>query len=98
MSVMDQKFKDDWVKALRSGEFEQCRDDLADGYRFCCIGVGYQVSGRDCDEISEEDDPTAKAASTLGLPNDITDRLIAMNDKEKMSFSEIADYIEREIQ
>lgn len=97
---MDAKLKADWVKALRSGEFEQCRHELTNGMGgFCCIGVGYRVLGfgpqEMGNEISTEDDgPTYVAAAALGLPSDIRDRLIELNDDERKPFPEIADYIE----
>jgi hypothetical protein len=91
---MDAKLKADWVTALRSGGFEQCRDELHDGSGFCCIGVGYQVLGNDCEEILEEDDPTEIAAAALGLSSDVEKKLVRMNDDEKRTFPEIADFIE----
>jgi|TARA_R110000765_G_scaffold271943_3_gene370721 hypothetical protein len=37
---MHKKVREVWVKALRSGEYEQCNDQLCsnDG-KFCCLGV-----------------------------------------------------------
>jgi hypothetical protein len=98
---MDAELKAKWVKALRSGEFEQCRGDLSDGIGFCCIGVGYQLTGHDCDEVIESDDPTGVAAQAIGLSPTEEGVLVRMNDgDEKMrphAFSEIADYIERNL-
>lgn len=36
---MDAKLKDLWLKALRSGEYEQTRETLFDGKGYCCLGV-----------------------------------------------------------
>jgi hypothetical protein len=94
---MDAELKAKWVKALRSGGFEQCREELHDGFGYCCIGVGYQTLGEDSEEILEEDDPTSIAAKALGLSEDIEKKLVIMNDDEQLSFKEIADYIEQNL-
>ncbi len=36
---MDKQLKEDWVKALRSGKYEQGQDYLCDEARYCCLGV-----------------------------------------------------------
>jgi hypothetical protein len=36
-----------WVKALRSGEFEQGRGRLRDGDRYCCLGVACELYRRE---------------------------------------------------
>lgn len=36
---MDQKVKEKWVAALRSGEYEQTKSCLQDLSGFCCLGV-----------------------------------------------------------
>lgn len=33
------KIKKAWIKALRSGEYKQCRNKLKDGESYCCLGV-----------------------------------------------------------
>jgi len=37
--MMTREFRDEWVAALRSGEFEQGRGALERDGKFCCIGV-----------------------------------------------------------
>lgn len=98
---MDAAFKAKWVKALRGGRFDQCREELSNGIGgYCCIGVGYQVLGRDCDEL-RVDDPTHHAANSIGLDENVTKTLIAMNDgtsnERPQPFSVIADYIEKNL-
>lgn len=40
-----ENFREEWVKALRSGEFTQGRGKLADGGgNFCCLGVLCQLT------------------------------------------------------
>lgn len=36
---MNSEVKQKWVEALRSGEYEQGRDFLNKGGKFCCLGV-----------------------------------------------------------
>lgn len=36
---MDAAIKEQWIKDLRSGEFEQGRGQLEKGGKFCCLGV-----------------------------------------------------------
>jgi len=36
---MDQKIKKIWIKALKSGEFKQCRGYLANDGKYCALGV-----------------------------------------------------------
>jgi hypothetical protein len=37
--VMNKRVKDMWLKALRSGEFKQCRGFLAKNDKYCALGV-----------------------------------------------------------
>ena len=47
---MNKEIKDKWVKALLSGEYQQCQGKLNDGNGgFCCLGVLTEVvEGKDC--------------------------------------------------
>ncbi len=90
---MDAKLKADWVAALRSGEYQQNDGCIREGDRLCCIGVGAVVSGRRRDELW----CTEEEASALGLPPLMRAAIIQMNDDEKKSFPEIADWIEANI-
>jgi hypothetical protein len=96
---MDAALKAKWVEALRNGKFKQARKallqtSLAGGASYCCIGVGYVACIRNT--ITFGDD-TYHAAAELGLPADVTEDLIEMNDKKGKSFPEIADYIEKNL-
>lgn len=43
-----QQAREAWVAALRSGEFDQISDQLADGRNgFCCLGVACELATRD---------------------------------------------------
>jgi hypothetical protein len=97
---MDAQFKAKWVEALRSGLYDQCRDELTNGLGgFCCIGVAYELTGQKADHLQHrDDDPTFTAAKRLGLRADHRYILIKMNDGDANEpgkpFPEIADYIE----
>ena len=39
------KFKTKWLKALRSGEYEQTTGSLCDNGAYCCIGIAGKVQG-----------------------------------------------------
>jgi hypothetical protein len=107
---MEQQLKEKWVKALRSGEYKQGRDELKsstdDGFEFCCLGVL-------CDIVNPElwafvDDKWEWNGSVdvpkyqpMYLP-EFDAELWAytfdnMNDDEERTFAEIADYIEENL-
>ena len=102
---MNKAIKKKWLKALRSGEYEQGRGRLCDTsgevHKFCCLGVlineveGFGVIGRDyaVQELGYGGMPTAAFRSRVRLSNDAQWRLVSMNDRGK-SFTEIADWIE----
>lgn len=56
---MNPEVKQKWVRALRSGEYNQTQGALQDRKGFCCLGVLCDISGLGhWDEINdEEDDP-----------------------------------------
>jgi hypothetical protein len=89
---MDKKLKAKWVKALRSGKYEQGKEVLVDNKgKYCCLGVLCHIAkyhsidtslivdnNWDCAIISEEDQLILSAA----------------NDEHGWTFDEIADYVE----
>jgi hypothetical protein len=91
---MDKELKEKWVAALRSGEYTQARGVLVEGPKcLCCIGVGY-VTKNGLSRLRIGDCDTRKASNDLGLSYNDEFTLLEMNDGEKKSFVEIADYIE----
>lgn len=36
---MNQEFKKEWIDALRSGKYEQGKNQLVDNGKYCCLGV-----------------------------------------------------------
>lgn len=85
---MDAQLKAKWVEALRSGEYEQGRNQLKLGSKFCCLGVLFDTQG--CKWGYEGsallDGQTFLAMSTPygagvgGLTREQSEKLIGMND------------------
>ena len=106
---MDNVYKALWIKALRSGDYLQGRDQLYIKARyeipvqFCCLGVLCEVA-RDKHRGFYNKSETSIDAYNLDLlfkfSNNEQIRLMGMNDDTRpggagvMDFSEIADYIE----
>lgn len=104
-------FQKKWVEALRSGRYIQGSDGfLRIGDRFCCMGVALDLidpSGwrtqthqgkcgsdwKDC-ESSYTGQELRKA---LALNNHIVTSLTILNDVDKMSFEQIAGWIEKNV-
>jgi hypothetical protein len=99
---MDQVLKMQWVDALRSGKYHQHQHSMNNApttkdipTAFCCLGVLANEMG---------DPHMMMDYDQLGIPEDQVDKLIVMNDGEfkgmigrKHSFTEIADYIEKNL-
>jgi hypothetical protein len=104
---MKSEYKGPWLKALRSGRYEQGRSYINSQGRFCCLGVLCDVAGIQWSEPDESGDRksldgttdycnlTEKGCAIFGLRIKDVAALTRMNDSEGKSFSEIADYIER---
>jgi hypothetical protein len=99
-----------WIEALRSGEFEQVRGALRKRDGYCCLGVACEVYRREHPNgpqwfgyyFDHRDDELPKRVQRwLGLRSSTGWRsngpsLVSLNDRHRLSFSEIADYIESE--
>jgi len=88
-----------WIEALRSGQFTQIRDDWGGGSRRCAMSVLLAVL--DIPVIARADRGIrAKMLTRLGVDDwqldYVTSAVIGMNDRELLSFDEIADRIERD--
>lgn len=97
MNKLPIEFKEKWLAALRSGEYEQCKEALHKDGGHCCLGVAEIVLGiNSIDEtgliLKGKNIPEAiKGAS---FENKTVGTLTRMNDIENKSFLEIADWIE----
>ena len=78
------------VAALRSGEYVQRRDCIGDYWSnsHCCIGVAAKANGCPAFYV------TMNAANFIELTDYQKQEWIDWNDKQLLSFNEIADRIE----
>lgn len=79
-----------WYEALRSGEYEQCQNEMFSGNKCCCLGVASRVV---LNNYSDKRD-YLKVYSALGIDYFLSNSIIALNDDSKLLFSQIADKIE----
>jgi hypothetical protein len=99
----------EWIKALRSGEYKQISGKLGDNNGYCCLGVACEVyrkqfplelvvrgyGDRVYDGFYGELPPVVREA--FGLDNEQMGLCMEMNDNQGKTFSEIADYLEEEM-
>lgn len=87
-----------WVKALRSGNYEQAKGKLKVADRFCCLGVLCEISGMGKwkrsryyvgDFESENTDLPFQLLNAVGLGRRHTSSLMTLNDEGK-TFKEIS--------
>lgn len=106
---MNPDIKAKWIGALWSNKYEQGRGMLRDGDCFCSLGVLCDVIAPGGWEHIEVEDHSywRHGGEDLVLPSSIAaiaeltsseqERLANLNDFQKLSFSEIADYIEQNL-
>ncbi len=103
---MNKELKDKWINALRSGNYKQGLGRLKYNGEYCCLGVLCEISGRvefdktagnvryanyDCNSVPTE------FLESLGLEYKYITRLWRMNDFDKLTFDQIADYLSKEV-
>lgn len=103
--MMDAKLKADWVKALRSGKYQQATSCLRSrNNSFCCLGVALDIQkaewrGREAVLNGQSVDMLGTPTPEMlgGLSSDAANILTLKNDgvcSKEHTFLEIADYIE----
>jgi hypothetical protein len=103
----DRELHKNWVAALRSGEYEQARGclsmNLTDGRTaYCCLGVLNRISnglppheGKEFHSLYEMLAPKdGGAGSNANDASQVVGILVEMNDKQRKTFPEIADWVE----
>ena len=103
---MKKQLRDEWVKALRSGEFKQGTGRLQDGDAYCCLGVlclvaeriGFAPAVRRPFDGAEELQGMYLGAQNLGnqISSAIERETSTMNDAGVL-FPEIATWIEANV-
>lgn len=94
---------DNWIAALRSGNYPQAVGCLRSEQGYCCLGVLADINGAEWIAMAKLSRFNAKfgeneyvsALPTTFLPANWLNQLIDLNDFRHAPFSEIADYIER---
>lgn len=92
-----------WVKALESGEYQQARGELRDSATggYCCLGVACDVEDTTAwwqprigstyyEWMGHRTNLPDSLRSSLGMDYDDTSALMRLNDREGLSFDEIA--------
>jgi hypothetical protein len=110
---MKQDIKEKWLTALRSGNYKQGRFVLRNPLdQYCCLGVlcdisslGNWVSFNTYFQYTTKTSGNAEGLCflpeeveySLQLPYNEESKLSDMNDVERMSFEQIANYIENKL-
>lgn len=103
---LDPEFKKKWIAALRSGEYKQGTGWMYKYGKYCCLGVASELCGVPAkgkviildegyteEEISKIPQPLRGNSSD----NNVVKYLTSLNDVQRESFFEIADYIEKNL-
>jgi hypothetical protein len=85
--MMIRSWKRKWVKALKSGDFKQCKGKLKHIGRYCCLGVLGEVINHGSLNFGTKD-----REDLTGLSYNEQKELARLNDSGK-TFKEIASYI-----
>lgn len=103
---LPQDIKDEWITALRSGEYKQATGTLYDPAKdsYCCLGVlgrlcGYSVNYLQNYNTFPDGEFALIPNIVKGSPsyNNVVLKLTRMNDIEQLNFNEISDYIEQNL-
>ena len=92
----------EWVEALRSGKYRQghgvLKDSVGDNnFEYCCLGVECEVHPEQNKAVSVGGFLASDHNTYYRLASPVQTQLVNLNDATRLSFSEIADYIEAEI-
>ena len=88
--------KADWIAALRSGDYEQCKDYFHDSDQFCAIGVFYDLgikAGRGRWHEAPAGHFLAEGVGTINICGLRSVKITEDNDKG-FTFTQIADKAE----
>lgn len=108
---LPKRFKEKWLKALRSGEYKQGQSELYNGEdKYCCLGVACDVAGHGKSLKQHGHFGSISMTKFKNVPemikgrcnnDDHIEKLTNMNDgwnlKRPRSFKQIANWIERNL-
>lgn len=107
---LPKEFAERWVKALRSGKYQQATGSLKTKSGYCCLGVACKIKGARIADLKDHEwierkgciDPIVleKIPDLLkgdSRENEFVKIVADMNDRGK-TFTVIADYIEQEVE
>lgn len=99
-------FKAKWLEALRSGEYKQGRFALCSDGKYCGLGVACAIQGVEdlggghISRVGIQDEIFGEVPDVLrGIANNnpVVSILVKMNDADKATFLEIADWIQENL-
>ena len=98
--MIDPIKKEEWCKALESGEYKQGRGTLRTfDNEWCCLGVWYEVNGGEWVEgpgkyvVASGQSALLFDRCAFGLEYKTASKLANMNDTERLTFPQIAAWI-----
>jgi len=105
---LPKKFKEKWLKALRSGEYKQGEGHLYQDGCYCCLGIACLIAGMSTEKMGKHATINAEI-DDVRVPKIIKNRydqvnlvttLFSMNDglsRSRRSFKQIANWIEKNL-
>ncbi len=96
MKTLTKKLKQEWIEALRSGDYKQGQEWLHDDGKYCCLGVLQAIAGIAIDNVDLLINPCSRRSYVQNLPTKTQYKLAEMNDDGK-SFKTIANWIGKNI-
>lgn len=104
---MNPELKARWVEALRSGEYEQGYAKLrSTDDTYCCLGVLYDIDVGDWVRTKSEgylvgdryaNNHVSQYLQSVDVNWQASNKLVDMNDFERKTFAQIADWIEQNL-
>lgn len=95
-----------WLEHLRSGDYNQTRAALHANGGYCCLGVACLVAGITEEEMGDSGYMITGMVQQIGKPypsellgcTPLGEKLMQLNDQEKRTFLEIADWVEENVE
>lgn len=108
---MNKRLAKRWIAALRSGKYKQCKENFRCRRRFCAVGVLMDIIDRQRWRPNElighgvfswgkakpGSEIFREVGEHIGVSPETLPYIAWLNDENKLSFWEIADFLEREI-